>query len=138
MREEFLHFLWRTRRFDVRDLYTTAGDKIEILDFGTYNTNAGPDFLEAKINIKDITWAGNIEMHVKASDWLAHQHQNDKQYANVILHVVYEEDVPIKTNGGDNLPCLVMKKYIPEGIYPKYHGLFYLLMYFRLKDIRSA
>ncbi len=123
MREEFLHFLWRTRRFDFLNLQTTDGDKIDVLDFGTYNTNAGPDFLEAKINIKDITWAGNIEMHIKASDWLAHQHQNDKQYANVILHVVYEGDVPIKTNGGDNLPCLVMKKYIPEGIYPKYHAL---------------
>ena len=123
MREEFLHFLWRTRRFDVQNLCSTDGDKIQILDFGTYNTNAGPDFLEAKINIKDIIWAGNIEMHVHASDWLAHQHQNDKKYGNVILHVVYEDDVPIKSNNGEDLPCLVMKKNIPEGIYPKYHAL---------------
>ncbi len=123
MREEFLHFLWRTRRFDTQNLYTTDGDKINILDFGTYNTNAGPDFLEAQIRINDIVWVGNIEMHVKASDWWVHQHQTNKQYDNVILHVVYDDDVPVKSNDGASLACLVMKKIIPEGIYPKYHAL---------------
>ena len=125
MREDFLHFLWRTRRFDLSNLQTTTGQSLEILDFGDYNRlDAGADFQNAKIQIDGLTWFGNVEMHVKSSDWLAHGHQHDKAYGNVILHVVYDDDVPIAidTDGGA-LPCLVLKNRIPEGIFQNYWSL---------------
>lgn len=126
MREDFLHFLWRTRRFDLSHLQTTDGQTLEIIDFGEYNRlDAGADFMNAKIKISDMTWFGNIEMHVKSSDWLAHKHQHDAAYRNVILHVVYEDDIPIFSpdTEGVQLPCLVMRNRIPEGIFQKYWSL---------------
>ena len=74
MREDFLHYLWRTRRFDLTDLKTTKGETIDVQNFGEHNHNAGPDFLNATIRIGDTTWAGNVEMHVKASEWMQHKH----------------------------------------------------------------
>ena len=125
MREDFLHFLWRTRRFDQSNLQTTAGQPFEILDFGDYNrVDAGADFQNAKIEIDGLIWFGNVEMHLKSSDWLAHGHQHNSAYNNVILHVVYEDDVPIFNNtGGGTLPCFVLKNRIPEGIFQKYWSL---------------
>ncbi len=99
MREDFLHFLWRTRQFDVSNLTTTDGEAIEILDFGAYNAlDSGADFQNVKLKIGDWTWFGSVEMHVKSSDWLAHGHQNDAAFGSVILHVVYENDVEILRN----------------------------------------
>ncbi len=126
MREDFLHFLWRTRRFDLSNLQTTASEPIEILDFGDYNRlDSGADFQNAKIKMGGLIWVGNIEMHLKSSDWLAHGHQHNAAYNNVILHVVYEDDMPILTQNteGVALPCLVMKNRIPEGIFQKYWSL---------------
>ena len=120
MQENFLHYLWRTRRIDTSNLQTTNGEKLEIQDFGEHNTNAGPDFLNATVRIGDMTWAGNIEMHVKSSEWLVHGHQHDAAYKNVILHVVYEEDTAI---GEPKIPCLELKNLIPQGIYKKYWAL---------------
>lgn len=123
MYENFLHYLWRTRRLDTSQLLTTDGDSLEILDFGEYNTNSGPDFLNARIKIGDMTWAGNVEMHVKSSDWLQHGHQHDAAYQNVVLHVVFEADIPIfhqKEGHTEGVKCLELKHRIPEGIYKKY------------------
>lgn len=131
MHENFLHYLWRTRRFDQTDLKTTDGESLEILDFGEYNTHAGPDFLNARIRINDMLWAGNVEIHIKSSDWLQHGHQHDDAYKNVVLHVVYDNDqfvyykenakktVP-QPNSGEFIKCLELKKRIPEGIFNKY------------------
>jgi hypothetical protein len=120
MQESFIHYLWRTRRFDSANLKTTKGETLDILDFGEYNTNAGPDFLNATIRLGDMIWAGNIEIHLKSSDWLLHGHQYNEAYKNVILHVVFEEDMVITT---PEMPCLEMKDLIPEGIYKKYWAL---------------
>jgi hypothetical protein len=120
MQENFLHYLWRNRRFNFSNLRTTKGETLDILDFGEYNTNAGPDFLNATIRLGDMTWAGNVEMHVKSSDWLLHGHQYDEGYKNVILHVVYEEDTVVTS---PEMPCLVLKNLIPEGIHKKYWAL---------------
>jgi hypothetical protein len=96
MREDFLHFLWRTRQFDTTHLTTTDGEPIEILDFGNYNAlDSGADFQNVKLKIGDWTWFGSVEMHVRASDWLAHGHQTDAAFGSVILHVVFENDVEI-------------------------------------------
>jgi Protein of unknown function (DUF2851) len=126
MHENFLHYLWRTRRFDTQNLVTTEGDTLEVLEFGEYNTNAGPDFLNARVRIADVTWAGNIEMHLKSSDWLQHGHQHDDAYKNVVLHVVLDADMPIfiKNNGHtEGVKCLELRHRVPEGIVKKYWAL---------------
>jgi Protein of unknown function (DUF2851) len=123
MREDFLHYLWRTRRFDLTDLKTTKGETIEIQDFGEHNHDAGPDFLNSTIRIGDMVWAGNVEMHVKASEWTQHKHQTDKAYNNVILHVVFEENEPVFKENTEGPPTLELRGRIPEGIAQKYWAL---------------
>lgn len=123
MREDFLHYLWRTRRFNLNDLKTTKGEAIEIQNFGEHNSNAGPDFLNATIRIGNMIWAGNVEMHVKASEWMQHGHQNDKAYNNVILHVVFEENESILKENTEGVATLELRERIPEGIAQKYWSL---------------
>lgn len=123
VKEDLLHYLWRTKRFDLNDLQTTKGEVVEIMDFGKHNTNAGPDFLNAKVKIGTTLWAGNVEMHVRASEWLLHAHNKDEAYNNVILHVVLEEDVKIKRSTGEDIPCLEMRTRIPLRIANTYQKL---------------
>ena len=84
MREEFLYYIWENRLTD-KDLKTVEGEAVEVVATGFRNTDSGPDFLEAKIQIGDKLWAGHVEIHVKTSDWNRHGHQTDKAYKNVIL-----------------------------------------------------
>ena len=123
MRESFLHFLWRWRRFDAQQLSTTEGQPIEILHPGEWNTHAGPDFFNARLRIGDTTWAGNVEMHLRASEWFAHRHSDDAAYDNVVLHVVLEEDQPIVRPSGERIPCLELKGRIPAKILENYQRL---------------
>lgn len=123
MREDFLHYLWRTKRFRMDNLQSTEGDVLQISDFGKHNHHAGPDFLEAKVQIGDTLWAGNIEIHVNASEWIAHKHQDDRAYNNVILHVVLEEDQPIFRSSGERIPCLELRKRIPSKIIKTYQKI---------------
>lgn len=120
MQEDFLHFVWRLKRFRLKSLVTTTGETIEILDFGTHNHDSGPDFLNARLRIGETLWAGNIEMHLRASEWLAHQHQTDPAYDNVILHVVLDEDVTIRYNDGERIPCLNLRPHLPAGLAKQY------------------
>ncbi len=121
--EEFLHFLWKTRRFDPKNLLTTHGAPVQILQGGIHNIHAGPDFLQARIRIGDRLWAGQVEIHVKSSDWIAHKHPFDPAYQNVILHVVWEEDTPIYLADGSRLPCLELKNRTPAGLFERYRQL---------------
>ena len=123
MKEDFLYYLWQLKRFDIHRLKTTSGEEITIQNVGELNHNAGPDFLNARIKIGNTLWAGNVEMHLKSSDWLIHQHQNDPAYDNVILHVVLEEDKPITRNCGERIPCLELRKRIPPKISKTYNKL---------------
>lgn len=123
IKEDLLHYLWRTKRFDVNDLQTTTNEPIVVQEFGAHNTNAGPDFLNAKIKIGETLWAGNVEMHVRASDWLLHAHGEDAAYDNVILHVVLEEDVEVKRSTGERIPCLELRTRIPLKIANTYQKL---------------
>lgn len=111
MKEDFLHFVWKNKKFKLNKLRSTNGETIEILSFGHWNHDAGPDFLEAEIKIDSQIWVGHVEIHVHASEWLQHKHQLDKKYNQTILHVVYEEDKKIYNNG-DLLPCLILKNRI--------------------------
>ncbi len=121
MREDFLYYLWRTHCFEVTNLHTTEGESLEILHFGAYNPNSGPDFVNARIRLGDTTWAGNVEMHLLASEWMIHGHQQDRAYDNVILHVVLEEDQPITRPNGERIPCLELKNLVPPKIAARYH-----------------
>ncbi|TNE56613.1 MAG: DUF2851 family protein [Bacteroidetes bacterium] len=123
MREDFLHYLWRWRRFDVKRLQTTDGQPLEILFPGEYNTDAGPDFFNARVRLGNTLWAGNVEIHLKASDWLLHRHDSDPAYANVILHVVLEEDQRLFRPSGERLPCLVLRDRIPPRVLDRYRRL---------------
>lgn len=123
IREDLLHYIWKTKRFHLQELLSTEGEPIEIQDFGTHNPNAGPDFLNAKVKIGDTLWAGNVEMHVQASEWLKHGHSKDAAYENVILHVVLEEDAPILRTSGTRIPCLTMRKRIPPKLAATYQQL---------------
>ncbi|MFI0427397.1 MAG: DUF2851 family protein, partial [Flavobacterium sp.] len=88
MKEDFLHHVWQHKKFAVTQLQTTAGESIQILNSGQYLQLAGPDFFNAQIIIGNQKWAGNVEIHIKSSDWYVHNHENDSNYDSVILHVV--------------------------------------------------
>ncbi|MEK0421187.1 MAG: hypothetical protein RLZZ161_1038 [Bacteroidota bacterium] len=115
MEEYFLHFLWQYGLFDTQNLITTDGLLIRPDFRGTHNLNSGPDFSEARIRVGNIDWVGQVEIHVNASDWLKHNHQNDKAYDNVILHVVLHHDIDVFRTDGSLIPCLEMRNRIPAG-----------------------
>jgi len=92
MQERLLHFIWQNKLFNTKNLKTIDGNNIEIIDFGKYNKDGGPDFWHAKIKIDDVILVGNIELHINSSDWKKHKHHHDKKYDTVILHVVYNND----------------------------------------------
>ncbi len=123
MREELLHYLWKTKNFRLKNLSTTQNKSIIIENFGTHNHDAGPDFLNAQVYIDGILWSGHIEMHIKASDWNLHQHNSDPAYDNVILHVVFDYDVPIYRMDRSLIPCLSLAKRIEKKIIQKFNNL---------------
>ena len=106
MKESLLHYVWQNKLFTVHNLLTTEGEEVEVIDVGKYNTDAGPDFFNAKIKIAGTMWAGNIEIHSNSSDWNRHNHQNDKAYDNVILHIVHKFDTEIFRTDGERIPQL--------------------------------
>ncbi|WP_293782970.1 DUF2851 family protein [uncultured Pedobacter sp.] len=125
--EDFLHYVWQFRSFDYNGLQTCDGENLEIINTGLLNRNAGPDFNHAKIKIGETTWAGNVEIHLKSSDWLKHNHQADPAYENVILHVVYQHDAEISRMDGTVLPVLELKDRISADLIRKYENLFLTL-----------
>jgi len=122
MKEDFLHYVWRYKKFNLQNLYTTTGASISILSFGIWNLDAGPDFLEASIKIGNKIWSGHVEIHVHASEWQTHKHHLDRKYDQTILHVVFEEDKVIFTNGS-RLPCLELKGLIKPKTLRQYFTL---------------
>lgn len=118
MNERLLQFIWQFQYFNKGELQTTAGDNIQITFAGQYNTNQGPDFSDAKIKIGSTVWAGTIELHIKTSDWNKHNHQLDKNYSNVILHVVWEDD-----GGLNEIPVLELKQRVSKILLKRYEDL---------------
>ncbi|HTQ63362.1 MAG TPA: DUF2851 family protein [Puia sp.] len=117
MTEKLLQFIWRFRYFSQRELCTENGENISIIHPGVLNNNQGPDFLNAKIKIDRTIWIGNIELHLQSSQWEKHEHGKDKNYNNVILHVVWIDDA-----GGNerNIPTLVLHQRISRLLLEKY------------------
>ena len=95
MKEDFLHYLWKFKKFDTLNLKTSNEEEITIVSVGQYLELAGPDFFNAQITIGNQKWAGNVEIHLKSSDWYIHNHEQDSGYENVILHVVWEHDTEV-------------------------------------------
>ena len=102
--EELLHYIWKHKIFPLKELCTTTGTTIEVIDSGLPNTNAGPDFFNAKLKLNDTLWVGNVEIHTKTSDWHKHGHTNDSAYDNVILHVVNESNGQVFRKNGEEIP----------------------------------
>lgn len=107
--EKLLYYVWEHRLFDNRNLLTTKGEKIEIIDPGHRNSDSGPDFFNAKIRIGEKLWAGNVEIHKNASDWKLHNHNHDKSYDSVILHVIENNDAEIVRSTGEIIPQLIIR-----------------------------
>ena len=118
--EDFLHYIWQQMAFDLKDLKTTDNQTIIIAKTGEHNSNAGPDFSEAKIYIGDLLWIGDVEIHIQSQEWLQHEHQFDKNYEKVILHVVYEDNAPIYYKDGKSIPTLVLKNRIDPNLLAVY------------------
>jgi hypothetical protein len=119
MNEEFLHYLWKFRLLDP-ELCTVSGEPLVVLHPGEHNKDGGPDFFNARLKINGTTWAGNVEIHEKASGWYKHRHQQDPSYDNVILHSVYENDAEVTRRSNEKIPTLVMKGHFPDYIYERY------------------
>lgn len=123
LNEDILQFIWQHKLFKPKPLITKSGNTIEIINPGDLNVDAGADFFNAKIKLKNITLAGNVEVHVNSSDWLKHKHQNDSSYDNIILHVVYNADRLIPQNTNNQVEVLELKDYIPEHVLNNYKKL---------------
>ena len=123
MKEDFLHHVWQFKKFDIANLKTTKGESIQILNSGQYLQLAGPDFFNAQIIIGNQKWAGNVEIHLKSSDWYVHNHEKDSNYDSVILHVVWEHDVPIFRKDNSEIPTLELKEYVALSDLHKYQSL---------------
>lgn len=123
MKEDFLHFLWQFQQFNKTDLKTIAGESIKIIKTGHHNHNAGPDFENGKIVINDIVWVGNIEIHLRSSDWELHQHQNNRAYENVIFHVVWEYNKPIFRQDGSEIATIELKSRTDISLIKEYENI---------------
>jgi Protein of unknown function (DUF2851) len=123
MKEDFLHYLWKFKKFDTLNLKTFNGEEITIVNVGQYLELAGPDFFNAQIVIGNQKWAGNVEIHLKSSDWYVHHHERDSAYENVILHVVWEHDIEIFRSNNTEIPVLELKKYVDVATIANYQSL---------------
>lgn len=123
MKEDFLHHVWQFKKFDIANLKTTKGESIQILNSGQYLQLTGPDFFNAQLIIENQKWAGNVEIHLKSSDWYVHNHEKDSNYDSVILHVVWEHDVPVFRKDNSEIPTVELKEYVVLSDLHKYQSL---------------
>ncbi len=123
MKEEFLHYLWQYKKFNTANLKTTQGLSVQILNQGHYLQQAGPDFFNAQLSIDNQKWAGNVEIHVKSSDWYLHQHEKDSAYDTVILHVVWDHDTEVYNKSNVEIPVLELKQYVASETIQNYQAL---------------
>jgi len=125
VKEDFLHYVWQYKKFDFSNLKTISGELLTIINCGNYLQQTGPDFFNAQIVLGNQKWVGNIEIHIKSSDWYLHQHEKDTNYENVILHVVWEHDTPVFRKDNSEIPVLELKNYIKKKELENYRQLIY-------------
>ncbi|MBL7726108.1 MAG: DUF2851 family protein [Dinghuibacter sp.] len=121
MNEQLLQFIWLHQYFNKNQLCTTDGEPLQIIKPGTLNSNQGPDFLNARIRVGKTLWAGNIELHILASDWHKHRHALNENYQNIVLHVVWKNDGPKKALVG--FPELELQSLVPKLMLNRYQKL---------------
>ena len=122
MIEKYLHYLWDKKLIPFHKLEFLNFESVKILDYGTYNQfESGPDFFNASIQLDQLKWYGNVEMHIRSSDWLRHNHHKDEAYNNVILHVVYENDLLINQFGFE-IPTIELKNIIDWNHFNNYQN----------------
>lgn len=121
MDEQFLHYIWKFQKFNAENLQLVDGSVLTVFHQGNHNHDSGPDFEEARIKIDTIEWAGHVEIHINSSDWQKHGHQKDKAYNNVILHVVWNDDLPAAINGIP-IPTLELKNRVDLDLLTKYES----------------
>ncbi len=119
MTEQLLQYIWQFQYYNNTNLLTTEGEPLQVVYAGIHNSNQGPDFLNAKVKCGATLLAGSVEIHIKASEWKQHKHSSDKNYNNVILHIVWEEDKELQLN----FPVLELKSRVSNLLLKKYEGL---------------
>lgn len=119
--EQLLHYTWKHKLYPLKELTTSDGQRVEIVDPGLHNRNAGPDFFNAKIRIGSTMWVGNVEIHDKSSDWYQHGHDKDSRYDNVVLHVAAELDTEVMKSNGEYVPQLQLS--VPDDVLTHYDEL---------------
>ncbi len=124
MTEDLLHFIWKFKLLKPKNLFSIGEMPLSIINYGEHNTHAGPDFTNARIKLGDTEWAGNIEIHKRSSDWFVHNHQHDRAYDNVILHVVYEHDKEIHNSKNQPILCFELKGFIEEDLFKRYEHIY--------------
>lgn len=123
MNEDLLQFVWQYKYLLHKPLITTDGKPLQIINPGLLNKGAGPDFFNAQIRLDNAIWVGNVEIHIKSSDWIKHKHFLDKAYDNVILHVVWEHDTEIINREGEFIPTLEIKNLLSKEMMVNYQKL---------------
>ena len=124
MQEDFLHYVWKYALFSKKNLQTILGEQITIVNVGIHNQNSGPDFLNSQIKIDNQLWIGNVEIHIKSSDWYLHHHEIDANYDAVVLHVVWEHDADIFRANNDAISTLILKDLVDNILLKNYKNLF--------------
>lgn len=124
MQEDFLHYLWKHKKLLKEILVTTDAQPIHVINVGQHNLNSGPDFFNSHIRIGEQLWAGTVEIHIKSSDWYLHNHEIDKAYDNVILHMVWEHDIDVYRSDNTPIPTLEIQHIVSKDLYEYYKTLF--------------
>ena len=119
--EQLLHYVWKHKIFSLKELKTTTGQQVEVIDTGLANTDAGPGFFNAKLKLDGALWIGNIEIHERSSDWFKHGHHADAGYNSVILHIASEIDTEISRSNGERIPQIQL--ICPEAVRTNYKEL---------------
>ena len=119
--EQLLHYVWKHKIFPLKELKTTTGQQVEVIDTGLANTDAGPDFFNANLKLDGVLWIGNIEIHERSSDWFKHGHHADTGYNSVILHIASEIDTEISRSNGERIPQIQL--ICPEAVRTNYKEL---------------
>ena len=121
--ERLLQFIWQFQYYNINELQTSTGESIQVVSPGQLNSNQGPDFINARIRIGKTLWAGTVEIHINSSDWKKHRHQSDKNYNNVVLHVVWQNDYPESYEEEKRIPVLELKSRVSKIFLKRYEEL---------------
>lgn len=123
MREDYIHYLWQYQKFDFREMTTSDGFPVKVISPGTHNLLSGPDFFNSRLLIGNQEWAGNVEIHIRSSDWYMHGHENDPAYDNVILHVVWVHDVEVYRKDNTPMPVVEIQNLVAPETVRSYENL---------------